>query len=87
MKRSSMGGWIENKENPLDSSKYKNVIKYWKSWPIEVMGESLEIFFKKEQRPFVLDGLCLHLPGGQILNHYQMYDSIIPEMDVITPEV
>lgn len=47
----------------------------------------LEIFLKWEQWPSVLDGLCLYLPGGQILNHYQMYGSIIPEIDVITPEV
>ena len=52
---------------------------------IEVMV--LEIFLKWEQWPSVLDGLCLYLPGGQILNHYQMYGSIIPKIDAIAPEV
>lgn len=52
---------------------------------IEVMV--LETFLKWEQWPSVLDGLCLYLPGGQILNDYQTYGSIIPEIDVIAPEV
>lgn len=49
--------------------------------------EVLEIFLKWEQWPSVLDVLRLYLPGGQRRNHYQMYGSIIPEIDVITPEV